>query len=95
MTTHRVILRRCESYDSDRIRQLVREGMEELDLRPHGRTLVKPNLVIAHEMFSDAYTRPEFADGVLGAIRDRELPGEVEEFAVGERCGISFTMRRL
>jgi len=67
--------------------------MTDLNLRPHGRTLVKPNLVIAHEMFAYAYTRPEFADGVLGAIRDREEPGAMEELAVGERCGITMPMR--
>jgi len=93
VTTHRVILRHCDSYDSVRIRTIVREGLEELDLRPMGRTLVKPNLVIAHEMFPHAFTRPEFMDGVLGALRDREQPGEVEEFAVGERCGITMPTR--
>jgi uncharacterized protein (DUF362 family) len=93
VTRHHVILRHCDSYDSERIRTIVREGMEELNLRPRGRTLVKPNLVIAHEMFAHAYTRPEFMDGVLGALRDREEPGELEELAVGERCGITMPTR--
>jgi hypothetical protein len=54
----KVILRHCDSYDPERIRTIVREAMEELDLRPHGRTLVKPNLVCAGEMFEHAHTRP-------------------------------------
>ncbi|MBI4575854.1 MAG: DUF362 domain-containing protein [Planctomycetes bacterium] len=94
MAPHRVIIRHCPTYDPDRIRAIVREGLEELDLRPRGRVLVKPNIVIAHrQMFPHAYTRPEFIDGVLGALRDREEPGTVEELAVGERCGITIPTR--
>ena len=47
----KVILRQCDAYDPVRIRQILNEGMEELGLRPHGRTLVKPNLVMAGRMF--------------------------------------------
>ncbi|MBI2060829.1 MAG: DUF362 domain-containing protein [Nitrospirae bacterium] len=89
----RVILRHCESYDADRIHAIVREGLEALDLRPRGRTLIKPNVVIAHkEIFPHAFTRPEFIDGVLGALRDRD-GGEMAELAVGERCGITMPTR--
>ena len=88
----RVILRRCTSYDVERIRTIVREGLEELDLRPHGRTLVKPNVVASGPTFKDAYTRPEFVEGVVRALRDRD-DGRVEELAVGERCGITIPTR--
>jgi hypothetical protein len=43
----RVIIRHCDGYDAERIRAIVRDGLRELDLVPHGRTLVKPNLVAA------------------------------------------------
>src|SRR5262249_24736384 len=46
------------------------EGLEELGLKPAGRTLVKPNLVASGPMFPYAYTRPEFGEGVLRALRD-------------------------
>ncbi len=88
----RVIIRRCESYDPQRIRQIVREGLEELDLRPFGRTLVKPNLVCAGPMFPHAHTRPEFGEGVLLALKDRAGP-DLTELAVGERCGITIPTR--
>ena len=81
-----VILRVCDSYDPQRIRQIVREGLEELNLRPRGRTLLKPNLVASGPLFENAYTRPEFTEGVLLALRDRQT-GPLEELAVGERCG--------
>ena len=65
----KVILRSCRDYDPERIRTIVREGLEELGLRPFGRTLVKPNLVAAGPLFPHAYTRPEFGEGVLRALR--------------------------
>ena len=88
----RVILRHCPAYDAAAIRTLVREGLEELGLRPQGRTLLKPNLVAAGKPFDDAYTRPEFVEGVLLALRDRD-EGAMTELAVGERCGIGMPTR--
>lgn len=89
----KVIIRHCDAYDPARIRQIVREGLEELGLRPHGRTLIKPNLVMAGENFEDAHTRPEFVEGVIGALQDRAEPGKLTELAVGERCGITIPTR--
>ena len=88
----KVILRHCEAYDAQTIRKIIREGMEELNLRPHGRTLVKPNLVAAGELFEHAHTRPEFGEGVLLALQDRN-EGKMTELAVGERCAITIPSR--
>jgi uncharacterized protein (DUF362 family) len=88
----RVILRSCPTYDVERIRRIVRDALEELDLRPRGRTLVKPNTVASGPIFPHAYTRPEFLEGVLLALRDRD-DGRVAELAVGERCGITIPTR--
>jgi uncharacterized protein (DUF362 family) len=88
----RVIIRRCPTYDVEQIRRIIREGLEELDLRPHGRTLVKPNCVASGPSFPHAYTRPEFLEGVLLGLRDRD-EGRVQELAVGERCGITIPTR--
>ena len=41
----KVIIRRCPDYDVERIRVLAREALEAMDLRPSGRTLIKPNCV--------------------------------------------------
>lgn len=87
-----VILRVCDSYDPQRIRQIVREGLETLGLRPRGRTLLKPNLVASGPLFENAYTRPEFTEGVLLALRDRQQE-KLTELAVGERCGITVPTR--
>lgn len=91
-TKPRVIIRHCDEYDPEKIRTIIREGLEELDLRPTGRTLVKPNIVASGPLFENAYTRPEFSEGVLRALRDRD-DGDVEELAIGERCGITVPTR--
>lgn len=88
----RVVIRRCPTYDVERIRTIIREGLEELDLRPHGRTLIKPNVVASGPTFKDAFTRPEFIEGVVRGLRDRD-DGRVRELAVGERCGITIPTR--
>ena len=91
-TTPRVIIRHCDTYDAERIRAIIREGLIELDLKPSGRTLVKPNLVAAGKLFPHAHTRAEFGEGVLRALQD--VGGEaISELAVGERCGITIPTR--
>ncbi len=91
-TAPRVIIRHCDTYDAERIRVIVRDGLRELGLVPRGRTLVKPNLVAAGEQFPHAYTRPEFGEGVLRALRDVGSD-TMSELAVGERCGITIPTR--
>ncbi len=91
-TEPRVIIRSCRSYDPQKIRAIIREGLDELGLRPFGRTLVKPNLVAAGELFPHAFTRPEFGEGLLRGIKDVG-GGSMTELAAGERCGITVPTR--
>ena len=89
---HRVLIRRCNEYDPAKIYGIVKEGMEELDARPSGRILLKPNAVIAHpDIFPLAFTRKEILDGVISATKDRAV--SVKEIAVGERSGITIPTR--
>jgi uncharacterized protein (DUF362 family) len=88
-----VIIRHCDAYEPEKIRAIVREGLETLDLRPRGRTLLKPNIVCAGPRFEHAHTRPEFVEGVLLALRDRDDKKQMTELAVGERCGITIPTR--
>ena len=87
-----VIIERCESYDSQRIYELALAALTRLGLRPHGRTLVKPNCVMAGPSFPHAFTRPEFLAGVLRALTERAVD-DIEEIALGERCGITIPTR--
>ena len=78
----KVILRRCGDYDPAKIQRIIQEGMEALNLRPHGRTMVKPNTVIAHpRYYPHAFTRPEFLDGLMGALKARD--GGISELSMG------------
>lgn len=87
-----VILRECPEYDVERIEEIVADGLDLLELRPHGRTLIKPNCVASGTHFPHAHTRPEFLEGLLRAVKSRAVE-DVEEIAVGERCGITMPTR--
>jgi uncharacterized protein (DUF362 family) len=83
---------KCDSYDVQRIAGIVKEGMEELDALPHGKTVLKPNCVIAHpEVFPHAFTRKEFLEGVILATKEKGRA--VQEVAVAERSGITVPTR--
>ncbi|MCP4679810.1 MAG: DUF362 domain-containing protein [Deltaproteobacteria bacterium] len=91
-TKHKVIIRRCDDYDPDRIATIIKEGMDELGVTPSGNILLKPNTVIAHrEMFPNAFTRKEFIDGVLAATKERAK--DVKKIVLGERSGITLPTR--
>jgi len=89
---HKVLIMRCDTYDAKKISGIIKEGMEELGVKPTGRILLKPNVVMAHpEVFPHAFTRSEFLDGALGATKAQaEKPKEI---AVGERSGITIPTR--
>ncbi|MFH1436739.1 MAG: DUF362 domain-containing protein [Pseudomonadota bacterium] len=88
----KVLICRCDTYDPDLIEKVIGRGMDELGIVPKGRVLVKPNLVIAHkDLFPHAFTRPEFTDGLLAAVKARGKG--MSELAVGERCGITMPTR--
>ena len=89
---HRVLIRRCENYDSDKIAGIIKEGMADLGVKPSGRILLKPNAVIAHpQIFPHAFTRKEFLDGTLAATK--ACAGAQAQIAVGERSGITIPTR--
>ncbi|MGC8657695.1 MAG: DUF362 domain-containing protein [Desulfomonilaceae bacterium] len=89
---HKVMIMRCSEYDSDRIAGILKEGLRELGAVPSGKTMLKPNAVVAHrEVFPHAFTRPEFLDGALKAVRG--VGRGITELSVGERSGITIPTR--
>ena len=89
---HKVIIMHCDEYNPEKISGIVKEGMQELGVKPRGKILLKPNVVIAHpEIFPHAFTRKEFLDGVISATK--ALAQDVKEIAVGERSGITLPTR--
>ena len=85
--THKVIIRRCPDYDDlDRIREIVAEGMEKLGAKPHGRVLLKYNMVFAHEKNGrHPYTNPKVLEAIIDLLAERP---EVEQIILGERTGV-------
>jgi uncharacterized protein (DUF362 family) len=89
---HKVLIMRCDTYDSEKIAGIIKKGMEELEAIPSGNILLKPNVVMAHkEFFPHAFTRSEFVDGVISATK--EMAKNVKEISVGERSGITIPTR--
>jgi uncharacterized protein (DUF362 family) len=83
-------------YDPERISIVVREGLAELGLlrRVRGRVVIKPNVVMAHKKIApSAYTRPEFMDGVLRALRGAG-PAEAS-FTIVEKSGAGLPTPRI
>ncbi len=92
----KVILRRLHRYDPEKIECIIREGLEEFDLtsRVQGRITIKPNVVMAHHKIApSAYTRPEFLDGVLGAIT--HINGKAKRITIAEKCGAGLPTTRM
>ncbi len=88
----KVIIRRCDHYDPQGIARLLLEGMEELGVHPYGRTMLKPNCVIAHpELFPHSYTRKEFLEGAV--IATNTVSENLKELSIGERSGITVPTR--
>ncbi|MFC1856577.1 DUF362 domain-containing protein [Thermodesulfobacteriota bacterium] len=89
---HKVLIMRCDDYNSEKISNIVKEGMKALGVKPSGRILLKPNTVLAHpKVFPHAFTRKEFLDGVISATRS--MAENITEIAVGERSGITIPTR--
>ena len=96
MSQEKVLLRAVPDYDPSRIEQIIREGLTELGLSGahRSRITIKPNVVMAHHRTApSAYTRPEFLDGLIRALRDGRNPGP--EIAVAEKTGTGIPTSRM
>jgi hypothetical protein len=92
----KVILRRCPDYNPEAIAGIIREGIEEFGLasRLRGRVTIKPNVVFAHHKLAPAaFTRPEFMDGLLTALKDKAAAQM--RITVAERCGSAIPTYRM
>ena len=97
-TAHRpkVILRRAPEYDPAAIEKIVREGLAERKLAglANGRITIKPNVVMSHpKVTPSAFTRPEFMDGLLRALRGSA--GEAPSITIAEKCGVGIPTSRM
>jgi uncharacterized protein (DUF362 family) len=86
----KVILRKCETYDPDRVRGIIKESLEEIGKKPKGNVLIKPNVVSANKRYIfDSYTHPT----VVGAAIDVLRGYKVKDITVGESGGYGIPSR--
>jgi len=89
---HKVLIMRCDEYDASKIAGILKDGMAELGVKPTGRTLLKPNCVVAHpELFSHAATAKEFLEGAI--VATKEMGTDIRDLVVAERSGITIPTR--
>ncbi|MGB8953570.1 MAG: DUF362 domain-containing protein [Candidatus Aminicenantales bacterium] len=92
----RVIIRQAPEYNPVLIERIIREGLEEIGLasRARGRITIKPNVVMAHHKIAPSgYTRPEFLEGVVNALRN--LSGSETKITVAEKSGSGLPTSRM
>ena len=90
---NRVLVRRCEAYDRDKIKQIISQGMKELNYQPQGNIFVKPNVVYASKngkYGSTAFTHSSFVGASLLALSRH--PG-VNRVDMGEKTAIGYPTR--
>lgn len=89
---YKVIIRKCPDYDNlDRIRGIIREGIEGLGVKPHGKVLLKPNLIFAHRRYGKyGCTNPHIIESIIDVLG--ALP-EVEKITIGERTAVTVPTR--
>ena len=85
-----VLLRSCNDYDTQRIRSIIHESMQELGMHPEGKVFIKPNVVSANKKYiHNSFTHPS----VVGAMVE-ELKGQgVGDVVVGESGGYGIPSR--
>jgi uncharacterized protein (DUF362 family) len=92
-TDTRVLIRRCENYNPEAIRQIIAEGMRDLGYRPSGSVFVKPNVVFATKngkYGSTAYTDPAVVSAALLALGGEP---DVSRVDLGENTAIGYPTR--
>lgn len=81
MQRPRVILRRCESYDVARIADIIRAGIDQLDLDVRGKVFVKPNIVTANRRYiHHSFTHPAVTEAMIRVLNDQPA----DDICIGE-----------
>ena len=90
MKTRKVILRRCDSYDVSAIERIVDQAIDDLGERPHGKILVKPNVVCSTPVVRSAHTDTAVVEATVNVLRRRAAGSEI---SIGESGGMAIPTR--
>ncbi len=69
MGKRKVILRKCAAYDVSAIEGIIKEGIEELNEKPQGKVLIKPNVVCSTQIVQAAHTNPVVVEAMVKVLR--------------------------
>jgi uncharacterized protein (DUF362 family) len=87
----KVIIRRCDTYDKENIRNIIKQGIDELGVRPEGKILIKPNIVTANkEYIHHSFTEPTMLEAMVDTLRQDY---QQERITIGESGGIGIPTR--
>jgi len=92
----RVILKKIPDYDRGKIKSIIISGIKELSLsdKIRGQITIKPNLVLAHHKVApSAFTRAEFIDGLLSALRQSNTG--ISRITIAEKTGVGLPTSRM
>lgn len=93
---NKVIIRKCDSYDKDRIKSIIEEGIEKFGLKEKikGKIVIKPNVVLAHKKVApSAFTRVEVLEALLKALKSQG--NEKISFTIIENSGTGIPTFRM
>lgn len=67
----KVVIGRCETYDTDKIKNFINKGFEEIDFKiAKSKVLLKPNLLSANPPDKAVTTHPEFIRAISEILMD-------------------------
>lgn len=92
MTKPRVIIRSCPEYDVEKIREIVRQSLDELGggFNFAGKVFIKPNVVSANKGYiHDSYTNPKVVEAVAGLVNE----SKPQRLTIGESGGYGIPSR--
>jgi uncharacterized protein (DUF362 family) len=92
----KVIVREALDYDPEAIKKIIQEGLTEFGLssKEKEKITIKPNVVMAHHKVApSAFTRPEFLDGLLGALADGKK--DKAKIVIAEKTGAGLPTSRM
>ena len=90
MKARKVIVRRCDSYDVSVIEKIVAQAIDDLGERPHGKILVKPNVVCSTPVVRSAHTDTAVVEAAVNVLRRRAAGSEI---SLGESGGMAIPTR--
>jgi uncharacterized protein (DUF362 family) len=90
MKERKVIIRRCDDYNIQNIEKLMQEAMTDLNEKPSGKILIKPNVVTANTGYiHHSFTQPNVVEAMVNTLRKNNS----SDITIGESGGIGMPTR--